>query len=178
MAGKQSNEWSQDHEKLLNYCAKKVLRRSRHHNYVDVDELVNVGWLKNLRRRKPGQLKGCATFTIANMNECLHKSITGNSRLKRDTIGEPRALPDKVIESPLRHAIHHEQIDMAISLLDELEPWAREVLQRYYLGGETFAAIGQSLGRTKEAIRVRHRKAMEKLKELWIAINDKEKTDD
>ena len=87
------NYWSDQHHALLVYCAEKALRIFSKGNGVEIDELVNVGWIRTLRRRRPEELKGCGSFTILHMLDYLSYSARGVSHYKAQKYGVPDVVP-------------------------------------------------------------------------------------
>jgi len=62
--------YSNAHKYMLYAAAEKTLKNTHFGTLVDLDDLVNAGWLRCLRRRSKEKLKGC--FTI------LHKCMQNN----------------------------------------------------------------------------------------------------
>ena len=87
------NYWSDQHHALLVFCAEKALRIFSKTYGVEIDELVNVGWIRTLRRRKPEELKGCGSFTILHMLDYLGYSARGVSNYKYQKYGMPDVIP-------------------------------------------------------------------------------------
>jgi len=85
--------WSDQHQALLVFCAEKALRIFSKGNGVEIDELVNVGWMRTLRRRKENELKGCGSFTILHMLDYLSYSARGASNYKFKKYGMPDVIP-------------------------------------------------------------------------------------
>ncbi|HUV65670.1 MAG TPA: hypothetical protein VMW24_17370 [Sedimentisphaerales bacterium] len=83
------NYWSEQHQALLVFCAKKAMRIFVIDNTVELDELISVGWIRTLRRRPSDRLKGCASFTISHMLDYLGYAVHGVSRYKYRKYGMP-----------------------------------------------------------------------------------------
>jgi hypothetical protein len=86
------NYWSDQHHALLLFCAEKALRVFSKGNGVEIDELINVGWVRTLRRRKENELKGCGSYTILHMLDYLGYSARGVTRYKYQTYGMPEVV--------------------------------------------------------------------------------------
>jgi len=75
------NYFSEEHLNLLYWCAFKV---AKVYNHVDIDELVNVGWLKILRRYP--DLKNKTTWLLGEMCRYAKKTKQQSKLITEDNI--------------------------------------------------------------------------------------------
>ena len=110
-----ANYWSNQHHALLRFCAAKVL--SRHGpgrgTMVEVDDLVNHGWMRTLRLRDENHLHGCGTFTIFHMRNFFYYTILGLSRWKIEKYGVPSVVS---FEDP---SFQYDNDDPMLDVVDE-----------------------------------------------------------
>ena len=67
--------------------------------------------------------------------------------------------------SPSGQAIHNEDSVRIRSILDRMSPADREILDLRYVEGLTFAQINARLGITQSAVKMRHLRAIERLRD-------------
>jgi len=116
------NYWGPEHHALLVFCAKKsfwMFGLGDRISSTEIDELVNVGWLRTLRRRREDQLHGCGAYTICHMMEYLRYSATGVSDFKRKRYGtmtQVGEVPDTACTqlTPLEMAIAKEELKLMV----------------------------------------------------------------
>jgi len=85
--------WSDEHAKLLYYCAKKVISAHPNRNLFEIDDLVNTAWLRILRRRKSDKLKGYTNCVLQTMYTELYYVLSGHTKYKHKKYGTPRFCP-------------------------------------------------------------------------------------
>lgn len=68
--------------------------------------------------------------------------------------------------SPSGEAIHNEDSERIRAILDRMSPADREILDLRYVEGLTFAEINARLGITQSAVKMRHLRAIERLRDV------------
>lgn len=131
-----SNYWSTGHHALLLFAAKRALSRYPCSN-ITVDELVNIGWLRGLRRVHPNHLFGCYKYTFLIMITYIHSEVH-------------RKVPDceEILNNREDHRENLEtvenQID-AVEILTKMEPFERNILLDH-VKGKSLKEIGKRRG--------------------------------
>lgn len=143
-----SNHWSDEHRYMLYNIAHRVQRMFAWPK-LDLDELVNVGWLQAARRT--GDLTGISTNTM----RCMINHI------KEFYLAKPFESIDKY------ELIYSDEPmdcldDIILSAANQLSsPAHRQVFTSYYLHGMPMATIAKQLSISRETVRLWLNNALE-----------------
>ena len=138
--------FSKDHMYMLYAAAEKILKIKAGGTLVDLDDLVNIGWLRCLRRCTEKKLKGCFSNVYRVMNRFyfeyiqdhsvfIHKKHFKNKKqISLEELQDPEDYKS-LHDSDNKHTDISQKIDAIFSLA--INPKHLEVLRYIYLEEKT-----------------------------------------
>ena len=145
-------------QKMMNCLYKVAIKLSHEINPTpDIDELVNMTWLRCGRHFKGG-LEGIINLPILHYNMLAAYFGRGKGKDRNSGITgsgmdwERTTLYDNIGKEDMSDIKFDAKEDIEY-YLSKLKPKNRRIVEMRYLEGRTYESIGEELGRTKQAIK-------------------------
>ena len=138
--------FSDDHRYMLYAAAEKTLKMKAYGTLVDLNDLVNIGWLRCLRRLPKKKLKGCFTILYQIMEQYyfeyaqdhsifIHKQHFKNKKQTPLETIQNREDYKSLYTQQIPYVDPSQKIDAIFSL--NINPKHLEVLKYFYLEEKT-----------------------------------------
>lgn len=93
--------FSDDHMYMLYAAAEKTLRMKTYGTIVDLDDLVNAGWIECLRKLPKKKLEGCFTnLCLKMMNSCIEYTQDHSIFIHKKYFRKKKQTPFEEIQNP------------------------------------------------------------------------------
>ena len=148
--------WSEQHQKLLERAAQDALKTLPSPN-IEIEDLISVGWISCLRRRSEKTLRGCYRYTYLNMirylfsENCKAWKAAGSTKSK------------SMLYEPIKEVSDNMDYEVYLESIPEEK---RKLVVDYGLGS-TFTEIANRTGISREAVRAKYARIIEKVRERF-----------